>query len=59
MRAKEILDRGVQEVACKDETFSYAGKRDFKEESPTLVKLGPKPANSRLRTKASQNNSYS
>lgn len=58
MRAQEILNRGIQETVYKDETFSYTGIRDFKEEKPEILKLGPKGPNSRPRTKASQNNSY-
>jgi hypothetical protein len=58
MNVKQILGRGIQETVCKDESFSYTGLRDFKEEAPEILKLGPKPGNSRPRTKVSQNNSY-
>lgn len=58
MNIKQILDRGIQETIYKDESFSYTGTRDFKEEHPEIVKMGAKPPNTRPRTKASQNNSY-
>ena len=58
MRAQDILKRGIQETHYKDETLSYTGVRDFKEEKSEVLKLGPKGPNPRLRTKASQNNSY-
>lgn len=58
MRAQDILKRGIQETVYKDETYSYTGVRDFKEEKPEILKLGPKGPNSRLRTTASKNNSY-
>lgn len=58
MNVKQILDRGIQETRYKDESFSYTGVRDFKEEAPEILKLGPKGLVSRPRTKVSQNNSY-
>jgi hypothetical protein len=58
MNVKQILDRGIQETQYKDESYSYTGLRDFREEKPEILKLGPKPGNSRPRTKVSQNNSY-
>ena len=58
MHISQILGRGVQETQFKDESFSYTGIRDFKEDKPEVIKQGPKPPNQRPRTKASQNNSY-
>jgi hypothetical protein len=59
MNAREIVNRGVRETVYQDQSFSYTGIRDFKEEKPEILKMGPKPANPRPRSKASQNNSYS
>jgi hypothetical protein len=59
MNVKQILDRGIQETQYKDESYSYTGVRDFKEEKPEILKLGPKGPSNRPRTKSSQNNSYS
>jgi hypothetical protein len=59
MDIKQILGRGIQETVYKDESYSYTGVRDFKEEAPEILKLGPKGPASRPRSKASQNNSYS
>lgn len=58
MRAAEILNRGVQTIENKDESYSYTGLRDFKEPQPEIKTYGPKPLNPRPRSKASQNNSY-
>jgi hypothetical protein len=58
MRAQEILNRGIKETRFNDETMSYTGVRDFKEEKPEILKFGPKGPNSRPRPRASQNNSY-
>lgn len=58
MNVHQILSRGLQETRFKDETLSYTGVRDFKDEKPEIVKLGPKGPATRPRTKASQNNSY-
>lgn len=58
MYVKQILDRGIQETRYEDKTLSYTGIRDFKEEQPEILKMGPKAPSSRPRTKASQNNSY-
>jgi hypothetical protein len=59
MDIKQILGRGIQETIYKDESYSYTGVRDFKEEAPEILKLGPKGPANRPRSKASQNNSYS
>lgn len=59
MNVKQILDRGVQEVKQADESYSYAGTRDFKDVSPQIIKMEPKPSNLKPRTTASKNNSYS
>lgn len=58
MNIQQILGRGIQETRFKDESFSYTGIRDFKEDAPEILKLGSKAANPRPRTKVSQNNSY-
>lgn len=58
MKIQQILGQGIQETRFNDESYSYTGTRDFQEDKPEVLKLGPKPANSRPRTKASQNNSY-
>lgn len=58
MLVKEILGRGIQETQYKDETFSYTGTRDFKDDKPEILKLGPKGPNLRPRTIVSKNNSY-
>jgi hypothetical protein len=58
MNVKQILGRGIQETVYKDESFSYTGLRDFKEEKPEILTLGPKGLVSRPRSKVSQNNSY-
>lgn len=58
MRVQEILGRGIQETSFKDETFSYTGLRDFKEEAPEILKMNPRGPKTRPRSKASQNNSY-
>jgi hypothetical protein len=58
MRAQDIVNRGVQETKSKDQTFSYSGRPDFKEENPQILKVEPRAPISRPRTKASQNNSY-
>jgi hypothetical protein len=59
MNIKQILDRGVQETQYNDESYSYTGVRDFKEEKPEILKMGPKGPNLKPRTVASKNNSYS
>ena len=58
MLIKQILGRGIQETRFNDESYSYTGTRDFKEEKPEIQVIGPKVPNSRPRTKVSQNNSY-
>lgn len=58
MDIKQILGRGVQETRFKDESFSYTGVRDFKEEKPEILKMEPKAPYSRPRTNASKINSY-
>ena len=58
MKAQDILNRGIRETVYKDESYSYTGTRDFKEETPEILKMSPKPIQSRPRTKVSQNNSY-
>jgi hypothetical protein len=58
MNIQQILGRGIQETRYKDESFSYTGVRDFKEDQPEILKMGPKLPNTKPRTKVSQNNSY-
>jgi hypothetical protein len=58
MRAQEILSRGIDLRKNQDKTMSYTGLPDFKEEQPEFVKMEPKGPNSRPRSRASQNNSY-
>jgi hypothetical protein len=58
MNAQQILSRGIQETKYKDESFSYTGIRDFKEDKPEIFRTNPKGPFNRPRTKASQNNSY-
>lgn len=62
MRAKEILDRGVQLVPNRDETFSETGRPDFQEEAPEIFRTRPKgreprPVKETARS-VKQNNSY-
>jgi hypothetical protein len=58
MNVKQILDRGIQETQYKDESYSYTGIRDFREEKPEILKMGAKTPINRPRTKVSKNNSY-
>lgn len=59
MDARTILARGVQEIKHpNDKSFSHNGKSDFVPEEPEVKTFGPRGINTRLRTKASQNNSY-
>lgn len=58
MRAADIVNRGVTVTKNDDKTFSHTGKPDFTEEAPEIYRTLPKGPNSRPRTKASQNNSY-
>jgi hypothetical protein len=58
MNVQQILSRGIQETVYKDETFSHTGIRDFTDQKPEILKLGPKGPVSRPRTRVSQNNSY-
>jgi hypothetical protein len=58
MRAQEIINRGIATTKNDDKTYSHTGKADFQEEAPEIYRTTPKGPNSRPRTKASQNNSY-
>lgn len=58
MNAQTILSHGIQYVKNGDTTFSHTGEADFKEKNPEVIKLTSGVTNSRPRTKASQNNSY-
>jgi hypothetical protein len=58
MNVKQILDRGILERKFADETFSHTGRPDFQPDRPEILKIEPKPAISRPRTKQSANNSY-
>lgn len=59
MKAQDIISRGVQTVSNKDETFSTTGRKDFEKPDQGDVRtITANPVPSRLRTRNSENNSY-